>query len=164
MKSRNRFWVTAILAWLVFIGIDFFFHASLLQSLWEEEIVAFKPSNDLFALVPFGYVSFLLLTILVGYCFTKMFPSKPEGKQVVKFSLIFGILYSLSNLLGLYSYVNIPIKHLVSYNLVYFIEILAIVFVFYKANYRESIKKIIWYSVLTFFMLVIVGIIIQNII
>jgi len=31
MKSRKRFWITAILAWLIFIGIDFFFHASLLK-------------------------------------------------------------------------------------------------------------------------------------
>ena len=164
MKSRSRFWTTTLLAWLVFIGIDFLFHASILKSLWQEAIGAFKPETDLYVLIPFGYLSFLLLTLLVGYCFIKIFPTKPDGKQVFLFSLIFGGLYAASNLFGLYSYIDIPLKHLITYNLVYFIEILAIGFVFYKASYRETIKKIIGFSILTFFLLIIVGVIIQNVI
>jgi len=164
MKSRKRFLTTTLLAWLIFIGIDFFFHASLLKSLWQEDIDTFKPEMDLCILIPFGYLSFLLLTLLVGYCFIKIFPSKPGGKQALKFSLIFGGLYALSNLFGLYSYADIPLKHLIAYNVVYCIEILAVVFVFHKAIYRTTIKKMIGYSILTFFLLVIAGIIIQNII
>ena len=164
MKSGKRFWTTTLLAWLVFVGIDFLFHASILKSLWQEEIDVFKSEKNLFVLIPFGYLSFLLLTLLVGYCFIKIFPTKPEGKQVLLLSLIFGGLYSASNLFGLYSYVDIPLKHLIAYNIVYFIEILAVVFVFYKASYRDTIKKIIGYSILTFFILVIVGVILQNMI
>jgi len=163
MKHQRRFWGTVILAWIVFIGIDFFFHASLLKSLWQEEIDIFKPAIDLFILIPFGYLSFLLLTILVGYSFTKIYPSKPKRTQAIKFSLIFGLLYSVSNLLGLYSYLNIPIKHLAIYNLVYFIEISAVVFIFYKASYRRTLTKVIWYSLVAIFLLVFMGVIIQNI-
>ena len=164
MKNKRRFWTTTLLAWLVFIGIDFFFHASLLKSLWQDDIDTFKPETDLFVLIPFGYLSFLLLTLLVGYCFIKIFPTKPDGKQVFLFSLIFGGLYAASNLFGLYSYVNIPLKHLMAYNVVYFIEIVAVTFVFYKASYLTTIKKMVWYSILTFILLVILGIVIQNII
>jgi len=164
MISQRRFWSTAIIAWIVFIGIDFFFHASLLESLWQEEIASIKPEMDLFVLIPLGYLSFLLLTILVGYSFTKIFQTKPEGIKVLGFSLIFGLLYSTSNLFGVYSYVNIPLRLLIIMNVIYFIEISAVVFIFYKTSYRKNVNRIIWYSLLTFFTLVIIGIIIQNII
>ncbi|HKK12054.1 MAG TPA: hypothetical protein VJ945_04445 [Flavobacteriaceae bacterium] len=164
MKNWRRFWATAILAWIVFIGLDFLFHASLLKSLWQEEVDAFKSPEDLFILIPSGYLSFLLLTLLTGYCFTKIYPTKPSHIQATRFTLIFGLLYTVGNLLGLYSYVNIPLKHLVIYNLVYFVEITAVVFIYYKAMYRKKLKKVIWYCLLTFFLSVFVGVVIQNII
>ncbi len=163
MIKQRRFWSTAIIAWIVFIGIDFFFHASLLESLWQEEIEAIKPATDLFILIPIGYLSFLLLTLLVGYSFTKIYQSKPSRKEVTIFSLIFGLLYSGSNFLALFSYVDIPLKQLLIYNLVYFLEILAIVFIFYKTLYKTKIKKMVWYSILTFFVLIVLGITFQNI-
>jgi len=164
MKNQRKFWGTTILAWIVFIGIDFLFHASLLEALWQEEIEIIKPTKDLFILIPVGYLSFFLLTVLVGYSFTKIYQEKPKSKEVVSFLLIFGLLYSTSNLFGLFSYVNIPLRHLIIFNIVYFIEISTVVFIFYKAFYRKKLNKIIWYSLLAFFLLIIIGIIIQNII
>jgi hypothetical protein len=164
MINQRRFWSTVIIAWIVFIGIDFFFHASLLETLWKEEIDSIKPEMDLFVLIPLGYLSFLLLTVLVGYSFTKIFQTKPNRIKVLGFALIFGLLYSTSNLLGVYSYVNIPLKHLIIMNVIYFIEISAVVFIFYKAAYKRKLNRVLWYSILTFFALVIIGIIIQNII
>lgn len=164
MINQRRFWSTAIIAWIVFIGIDFFFHASLLESLWQEEIDSIKPEMDLFVLIPLGYLSFLLLTLLVGYSFTKIFQTKPNRTKVLGFALIFGLLYSISNLFGVFSFVNIPLKHLIIMNVIYFIEISAVVFIFYKAAYRNKLNRVLWYSILTFFALVIIGIIIQNII
>lgn len=163
MINQRRFWSTTIIAWIVFIGIDFFFHASLLESLWQEEIASIKPEMDLFILIPVGYFSFLLLTLLVGYSFTKIFPTKPDRNQALGFLLIFGSLYSISNLLGVYSYVNIPLKQLIIMNAVYFIEISAVVFIFYKATFKKRLNRMLWYSILAFFALVFIGIIIQNI-
>ena len=164
MINQRRFWSTALIAWIVFIGIDFFFHASLLESLWQDDIDSIKPKMDLFLLIPLGYLSFLLLTVLVGYSFTKIFQTEPNRNKALGFALIFGLLYSTSNLLGVYSYVNIPLKHLIIMNVIYFIEIAAVVFIFYKATYRKKLNRILWYSILTFFTLVIFGIVIQNII
>ena len=164
MIKHRRFWSTTIIAWIVFIGIDFFFHASLLESLWQEEIEAIKPAIDLFILIPIGYLSFLLLTLLVGYSFTKIYQSKPSRKEVTVFSLIFGFLFSGSNFLAFIGFVNIPLKNVLIYNLIYFIEISAVVFIFYKTLYKTKIKKMVWYSILAFFVLIILGITLQNII
>jgi hypothetical protein len=164
MIKQRRFWSTAIIAWMVFIGIDFLFHASLLKSLWQEEIEAIKPAMDLFFLIPIGYLSFLLLTLLVGYSFTKIYQSKPSRKEATVFSLIFGFLFSGSNFLGLVAYVDIPMKQLLLYNLVYFIEILTVFFIFYSTVYNTKIKKMVWYSILAFIILIVLGITFQNII
>ena len=160
--NNRRFWISTLLAWLVFLGIDFLFHGSIFQTLWQEELQAIKATQELFILIPFGYASFLLLVILIGYCFINIYPSKPEIKQVTGFALVFSLLYSLSNFLGLFSYVNIPLQHLLQYNLVYYIEILAVVFIFYYSSYAENIRGITWISILSFLGLVAFGIIIQN--
>jgi len=162
MINRRRFWITAIIAWIVFIGIDFLFHASLLETLWQEEIELIKPDKDLFILIPVGYLSFFLLTVLVGYAFTKIYQKKPKSKEVIGFSLIFGLLFSGSNLLGLFAYVDIPLKQLIIFNVVYFIEISAVIFIFYKAMFRRMFNKLFWYSILAFFVLILIGITIQN--
>jgi hypothetical protein len=157
-------YVTAVLmAWMLFIGVDFLFHASIFASLWKEDIATFKSLENLALLIPIGYLSFLLLTILVAYVFFKIHNRKPTMKQVVTFSLIFGSLYSLSNLLGSYSYIEIPLKHLLLFNLVYFIEIIVVSFTLYLVMYTNKFKKTIWLSIITFFALVMVGVVIQNI-
>ncbi len=164
MNNTRRFWLTTLLAWLVFIGIDFLFHASILNELWKEEIDSFKPAIDLFFLIPLGYASFYLLTILVGYVFNKIYREKPSRKDVIIFSLIFGLLFSVSNFLGWYSFLSIPLKHLIFFNLVYLIEICVVVLIYYIAMFTGKYKKIVWRILLSFFILIISGIIIQNLI
>jgi len=71
--NRSRAIKTTIFSWLVFIGIDFFFHAGVIKSLWKEEVPVFLPDEELFERIPFGYSSFLLLTILIGYVYNKIY-------------------------------------------------------------------------------------------
>lgn len=160
--NKRKFIRSTFLAWIIFIGIDFLMHASILEKLWAEEIESIKSSLDLAILIPVGYLSFLLLTLLVGFVYIRLYPTKPEQKAVIRFSLLFGGLYALSNLLGMYSFVNIPVGHLMLFNLVYFIEIVAVVFVYYNTYYREKTKKQNLLYMIYFLALVMVGVIIQN--
>ncbi len=160
---NKRHLVSIVLAWFILIGIDFLFHASLLAGYWNADLPALKPLDDLALLIPAGYLSFLLLTALVGIVFFKIFKTMPAIGQVFGFGLVFALLFSLSNLLGLYSYVDLPLKHLVVFNLVYFIEIIAITLCFYYFSFKLSLRKSILYTVVIFFGLIIIGIIIQNI-
>ena len=156
--------VAVIMAWILFIGVDFLFHASLLESLWKEDLSALKSLEDLAILIPVGYLSFLLLTILIFFVYSKIFRSKPEFKESLSFGIVFGLLFSLSNLLGLYSYITLPLKHLIIFNLVYFIEIIVVVTSFHYFLYSEKRKKVIWLGILYFFLLLIIGIVIQNVV
>ena len=163
IPKQRKFWNTTFLAWILFIGIDFLFHASLLRSFWNEDVVAFKSLVDLFVLIPAGYLSFLLLTLLFGYVFCRIYTTKPFNSEVVRFSILVSFLFSASNFFGQFSYLNIPLKHLLLFNLVYFIEIFIVIFFFYKAMFAEKYSKITRYTLIIFFLLILIGIIIQNI-
>ena len=152
-----------LIAWLLFIGVDFLFHASLFASLWKENVAAFKSLDDLMILIPAGYLSFLLLTALIGYLFFRIFTIKPTLKEVLKFGTIFGILFSLSNFFGLFSYVAIPLEHLLLFNLVYFIEIMVVTLCLFFISFSDRLKKAVSISILIFFILFFSGMIIQNI-
>ncbi len=155
--------IAIIMAWLLFIGVDFLFHASILESFWKEDLAALKSLEDLALLIPAGYFSFLLLTILIFFVYDKIFKSKPKFKDSVSFGIVFGLLFSLSNLLGLYSYISLPIKNLILFNLVYFIEIVVVVITIHHALFSEKRKKVVWMGILYFLLLVVLGIVIQNI-
>lgn len=160
---KKRFWISTILAWLIFIGIDFLFHASILKNVWNIEVLAIRPLQELALLIPLGYSSFLLLTLLIGYLFNKIYKTKPKLKETLIFATVFGILYSLSSLLGTYSYINIPLLNITLNSAVSFIEIIAITIIYYNTLYTKKIRKKIWTTLLIFISLIISGIIIQNI-
>jgi len=162
--NKKRFIKSALLAWIVFIGIDFLMHASILESLWAEEIQAIKSSVDLAILIPMGYLSFLFLTLLVGFVFVRIYTQQPKTASMFKFGVIFGGLYAISNLLAVYSYIEIPIKQLIFFNLTYWIEIIAVVYIFHTTYYASNIRKQIIIYTLIFIGLILSGIVIQNII
>lgn len=148
---------------MLFVGIDFFFHASLLQSLWMEPLVGIKPQEELARLIPFGYLSFLLLTFLIAWVYKERFPQQPARMKAFRFAMLFAGLFSVSNFLALYSFVAIPLKHLLVFNAVYFIEIMAVFDVLYRTLHAEKPGKIYWLVVAAFFGMVAAGILLQNV-
>lgn len=161
--TTKRFTTSIIIGWVMFIGVDFLFHASILAHLWEEDIESIHSLEKLAILIPVGYLSFLLLTALIGYLFFRIFEVKPQFKAVLNFAMVFGVLYSLSNLSGIISYINIPIKLAIAFNLVYFIEIIVVTISIYITAFTANLKKTVWLSISAFLILIVVGITIQNI-
>lgn len=161
--TTKRLIVSIVIGWIIFIGVDFLFHASILAHMWVEDIESIHSLEKLALMIPVGYLSFLLLTTLIGYIFFIIFKVKPQLKAVLNFAMVFGVLYSLSNFTGIISYINIPIKHAIAFNLVYFVEIFVVTISIYLTAFTTNLKKTVWLSVLTFLILIVVGITIQNI-
>lgn len=114
---------SVLLAWLVFVGIDFLFHGSILRSVWDDTIPAILEPLVLFQRIPIGYASFLVLVILVFYLLTQIHGRFPKPASGLVFGLIFGALFSINHFLALYSFVAIPAKSLIFFSLVYFVEL-----------------------------------------
>ena len=161
--KKKRYAIAFFIAWMLFIGVDFLFHASIFASLWKENIAGIKSLDNLAILIPAGYGSFLLFTVLIGYVYIRIFPVKPTLKKAFKFAIIFGALFSLSNLLGQFSYVAIPLKHLLFFNFVYFIEIVIVTLSLQFTLFTSKLKKVVWVSFLMFFILIITGVVLQNV-
>lgn len=163
MITANRFILASFLAWIVFIGIDFLFHASILASLWDDALPALKPKQDLALLIPAGYLSFLLLTVLTGWLFRRLFRNtEPSEKAVWTFALVFATLFSGSYFMAQYSILNLPATHIAAFSLVYFIEIVAITWIYHFVFLTDRPKNLAWKLVLVFVGLVVVGVVVQN--
>lgn len=119
--DKRRFIVSTLIAWLIFIMIDFIAHASVLSPLWLEEQPALKPLDDLAKLIPAGYFSFLVLTALTGWMYTGVYKSNPGFGTNLKFGAIFGGLFGLSNFFGMYSFISLPALNLFANSVVYFL-------------------------------------------
>ena len=159
----KRYITGIIFAWILVIGVDFLFHASIFASLWSEDVAIFKSTKELSLLLPIGYLSFLFLSLLIGYLFFKIFKVKPTLKEVLIFGFIIGMLYLLINFSGLFSYVKIPVKQLIIFNLISFVEIIVITLSLYFTLFAKSLKRIVWLTILCFMLLLICGIVVQNI-
>jgi hypothetical protein len=163
MITKGRFAATALMAWLLFLTIDFLAHAVLLRSFWAQNLPALRPEEELFRLIPFGYLSFLILTLLFGWLYTQRHKSEGNAKKGLAFGTVCGGALALSIFLGWYSFLNIPALFLFLVSLVYFAEIAGVGFVFGYLLHPESIKKRIW-AVIGFIVLgLIMGVVLQNI-
>ncbi len=56
-----------LLAWLASVEFDFLLHGGLLARLYVEPSQFLLPPKDAFRLIPLGYLSFLLLTLLLAW-------------------------------------------------------------------------------------------------
>jgi hypothetical protein len=163
MLIAKRFILTTFLAWLVFLVLDFLAHAVLLNSFWAQDQAALKSQGELFRLIPLGYLSFLILTLLFGWLYTRLFKTDGDVKKGLAFGAIFGGLFALSNFFGWYSFLNLPTLFLFLASLVYFVEISGVGFVFGYLLHPASIKKRIWVIISIIVFGIFLGIVLQNI-
>ncbi|UCE41232.1 MAG: hypothetical protein JSV17_17665 [Candidatus Aminicenantes bacterium] len=141
MIATGRFAAVSFMAWLLFLTIDFLAHAVLLNSFWAQDLPALRSKNELFRLIPFGYLSFLILTLLFGWLYTRVFKTDGNAKKGLAFGAICGGLLALAIFLGWYSFLNLPPLFLFMASLVYFVEIMGVGFVFGYLLHPGSIKK-----------------------
>ncbi len=163
MADKKRFFLSTLLAWLVYLMVDFLAHAALFTDLWAQDLPALKSKGELFRLIPFGYLSFLILTILVGWLYVRLFHTGGSIRNGLGFGMTFGLLFALSLFLGWYSFINLPIAFLLITSLVYFVEISAVGFVYGFLLHPASIKKRIWGLLAIIFAGFVLGIVLQNI-
>ena len=81
----NTYVKLGLLAWLAMIGFDFFLHAGVLARLYAEPGPFLLPPEQAFALIPVGYLSFLMLAILLIWLMAKL------GIKGWRRGLIFGL-------------------------------------------------------------------------
>jgi hypothetical protein len=164
MVNKKRFILASVMAWLFFLMLDFMAHATLLNRFWAQEYPALKSKEELFRLIPFGYLSFLILTLLIGWIYIRFVKDGGTAKKGLTFGAAFGGLYALVTFLTWYSALNLPILFVLLISFVYFVEIVAVGFTFGFLLPPVSVKKRVWALAGIIFFGFVLSIIIQNII
>jgi len=162
MISRGRIIPSVFFAWLVFLTLDFLAHATLLSSIWEPGHPALKAKEDLFRFIPLGYLSFLFLTLLVGWLYKRIFGSEGSAIKGLVFGATFGCFFAISNGLGWYSFLSLPLNIVVWANLVYFVELTAVGLVFGLLMHPVSMRKRIWLLIGFVILCFALAIVLQN--
>ncbi len=99
-SKQHLLWLTLI-AWLSMLGFDFLLHAGLLAGLYLQPGPFLLPPLSAFALIPVGYLSFLLLAILLVWLMIRL--KRTGWRQGALFGLELGGLTWGAFVLGLLS-------------------------------------------------------------
>lgn len=99
--SKQHILLLTLIAWLSMLGFDFFLHAGLLAGLYLQPSPFLLPPLTAYTLIPVGYLSFLLLTVLLVWLMMRL---KLAGwRQGALFGLELGGLTWGAFVLGLLS-------------------------------------------------------------
>ncbi len=72
VKHTGHLVKIGLLAWLAVIGFDLFLHAGILASLYSEPSSFLLSPEEAFRLIPVGYLSFLVLIILLVWLMPRL--------------------------------------------------------------------------------------------
>lgn len=100
-KSVKHLSIIALFGWLSILGFDFFLHAGLLATLYIKPNPFLLPPTEAFIRIPFGYLSILLLTVILLWLMVRLEISGWRKGSI--FGLKFGCLISGVSTLGLIS-------------------------------------------------------------
>lgn len=111
-----------IAGWFGFLAVDFVAHGVLLASYWKSTAEYWRPSVELFRMVPVGYLSFAIYCGLLVWLLVRLSPAAPDVSMGLRWGTFIGFLYSASSILGTYSVFRMPSSAVVIWTVVGTIE------------------------------------------
>lgn len=106
-RSFGFYVLLTLISWLSMLGFDLFLHGGLLAGLYKQPHPFLLSPERSFALIPLGYLSFLLLAVLLIWLITRL--GLKSWRQSAIFALQVGVLIWGSFSLGLMSISTIPL-------------------------------------------------------
>ena len=97
----TRFLGIVLLSWFSMLGFDFFLHAGILAPLYARPSRFLLPPDEAFALIPLGYLSFLVSAAMLVWLVRKL--GIETWREGLMFGLTFGALGGGSLALSLLS-------------------------------------------------------------
>lgn len=148
-----------IAGWIVTIAFDFFLHGGLLAKLYTQESPFLLPAEIAFKRIPLGYLSFLILCILLLWLI-KLLGIKDRKKGFI-FGLKLGLLAWGAFVLGLYSISTASVDLLLGWWIGQSLELALAGYL--MGAYFEGVKpkKIILWVVVFFITMLILTIFLQ---
>jgi hypothetical protein len=99
----------AVAAWVIFLAMDFWMHAVVLAAHWKASAQFFRPPEELFRLIPFGYAAFAIQCGALAWLMWRLTVDRTSLSWTLKFGALAGLLYWGSWTLAIYSVFRIPL-------------------------------------------------------
>ncbi len=160
--DRKLFLKTVGLAWLVSLGFDFFLHGGILATVYDTGGPFFLEPETQFRLIPIGYISFLLITILLVGLMGSLRIS--GGREGARFGLKLGALIWGAETLGLLSISTAPPLLMAGWFLGQTIELTIAGWVAGLATSGSALRPLLFKVVLFVFVMFALTILIQSVI
>ena len=159
-RSFRRLAGIAFLAWITVIGFDFLLHAAILAPLYAEPHPFLLSPERAFALIPVGYLSFLIFVMLVLWLMVKL--KITNWKEGLFFSLKLGALIWGALTLSLLSITSAPLILMVGWFLGQTVETGIAGLVIGAGLGAEKLKSLLIWIVLFVLGAIMLGVILQN--
>ncbi len=150
-----------LLAWLSMIGFDFFLHAGLLASVYAQPSPFLLPLDRAFALIPVGYLSFLILGVFLLWLMLKL--KIQAWKNGAIFGLQVGVLTWGAFAIGLFSISTAPPNLLVAWFFGQAIELGIAGGVIGYGLTQSSFGRLFMRILIFVIVAVVLGVVLQNI-
>ena len=84
--------IAAVVAWVVYLGISFVVHTTLLNDLYQEHAGAMRPEADQNAILPIGFIFALVGFFAFAYTYAKGYEGGRGAQEGLRFGVLVGIL------------------------------------------------------------------------
>ena len=162
MNEKSRWqmaWIT-LLSWLSVIGFDFILHAGILAPMYADPHPFLLPPERAFALIPAGYLAFLILAILLLWLMLKLGIS--TWKDGLLFGLKLGALIWGAVVISLISISTAPLPLMASWFVGQSLEMGLSALVIGAGLASENLKRLTAWVLLFFILAFALGILLQN--
>lgn len=113
LGSPKRIIAVGFLSWLTMLGVDFLIHGGLLENLYAQATPFLLPPLEAFRKIPIGYLSFLLIAVLLLWLMLRIGIAGWRGGLV--FGLQLGLLTWGALILGLVSISSAPLNLMIGW-------------------------------------------------
>lgn len=110
---KLRFLPAALAGWLAYLAMDFLTHGVLFAAWWRSTEQYWRPPDDLFRSIPFGYASFAIYCAGITWLVVRLYGQCPSLMAGLRLGTIGGLMYGVAVALGVYSALRLPVSALV---------------------------------------------------
>lgn len=150
------------LGWLAYIGLDFLLNAGLLAHIIRWQQPGMLSAKQMFLRIPYGYLSFLLITVLIVWMMVRAHIS--GLRSGLSFGFKFGLLTGTAAFLGLLSILSIHPYDLLLWSAETLACATLLGAIVGEGLARKSLRRLTGFVVVLFFVCIILAVVIQNLV
>jgi hypothetical protein len=162
LSSGGRYVKVGLLAFLAVVGFDLFLHAGVLSPLYTNPTPFLLDPETAFRRIPLGYAAFALLVVLAEWLVIRL--DVRGARRGSLFGLELGALVWGSLALGLASITSARPLLLIGWAVGQTLELGLAGGVLAAGFAVDSLRALTWRVIVLFFVLAILGIVIQNLV